>query len=99
MVIRLPGAVAHCDGDADPELDPKNIVLRTAQCAVSVNVSMQVNMVNASEVSEKVLLHPVEGVMVDKAVVTDKTDNAVVFTQTVYRPTEEADVWVIELIF
>jgi len=62
MIIVALAVFADCDRNSDTHLNPEDVMLRAAQRAVLVHVSVQVNMVNPREIAQEVLLHAIQGV-------------------------------------
>lgn len=75
--------------DADPNLDPEDIVRCSAQLWVLADVAMQVDVIDECKVLCEVPSHAVEGEVVDEAIVGDETDDSVAPIQAIGGPTEE----------
>ena len=65
------------DRDPDADLDAEDVVRRAAEFRVVPDIAVQVQVVDSREVLQQVLPHPVEGDLVDEAVVGDEAHDAV----------------------
>ncbi len=63
------GGTPDRDSDANPDLDAKDVVRRTAQLRVLADVALKVEVVDGCEVLRQMLAHSVEGNLLYEAVV------------------------------
>src|SRR6266851_1457989 len=69
-----------------------------AKPRVFPDIAVQVDMINAREVVEKVFSHPIERRLIDEVVVCDEAHNPVTTLQPICCPPEELHIRIIELV-
>lgn len=56
VVVCALAVFAHGDGDADTQLDTEHVMLRPAERAITVDIPVQVDVIDAREVAQKMRL-------------------------------------------
>ena len=89
---------SHGDRDADAHLNSENVVRRATELRILADIAFQIDVVDTGEVLEEMLPHPVEGDLIDEAVVRHKANDAVAILQPVRRPSKELDVRIVQRV-